>query len=44
MLLEGAFDDSLERQNELLCIIRDECDRLIGAVNRILDISRMEAG
>jgi len=44
MLLEGAFDDSLERQNELLAIIRDECDRLIGAVNRILDISRMEAG
>ena len=44
MLLEGAFDDSLERQNELLVIIRDECDRLIGAVNRILDISRMEAG
>jgi two-component system sensor histidine kinase GlrK len=44
MLLEGAFDDSIERQNELLAIIRDECDRLIGAVNRILDISRMEAG
>jgi two-component system sensor histidine kinase GlrK len=44
MLLEGAFDDSLERKRELLAIIRDECDRLIGAVNRILDISRMEAG
>ena len=44
MLLEGAFDDSPERQNELLAIIHDECDRLIGAVNRILDISRMEAG
>jgi two-component system sensor histidine kinase GlrK len=44
MLLEGAFDDSLQRQNELLAIIREECDRLIAAVNRILDISRMEAG
>jgi two-component system sensor histidine kinase GlrK len=44
MLLEGAFDASPERQKELLSIIRDECDRLIGAVNRILDISRMEAG
>lgn len=44
MLLEGAFDASPERQNELLGIIHDECDRLIGAVNRILDISRMEAG
>ena len=44
MLLEGAFDDSPERQNELLAIIHDECDRLIAAVNRILDISRMEAG
>jgi len=44
MLLEGGFGHSPERQNELLVIIRDECDRLIGAVNRILDISRMEAG
>jgi two-component system sensor histidine kinase GlrK len=44
MLLEGAFQGSPERQNELLGIIHDECDRLIGAVNRILDISRMEAG
>jgi two-component system sensor histidine kinase GlrK len=44
MLLEGAFDESRERQKELLAIIHDECDRLIAAVNRILDISRMEAG
>jgi two-component system, NtrC family, sensor histidine kinase GlrK len=44
ILLEGAFDGSPERQNELLAIIHDECDRLISAVNRILDISRMEAG
>jgi two-component system sensor histidine kinase GlrK len=44
MLLEGAIDDSPERQNELLAIVNYECDRLIDAVNRILDISRMEAG
>lgn len=42
MVLEGAFRQS-ESQEELLAVIRDECDRLIGAVNRILDISRMEA-
>jgi two-component system sensor histidine kinase GlrK len=42
MVLEGAFSQP-ERQAELLNVIRDECDRLIGAVNRILDISRMEA-
>jgi two-component system sensor histidine kinase GlrK len=44
ILLEHTYDGSPERQNELLAIIHDECDRLIGAVNRILDISRMEAG
>ena len=44
MLLEGAIDDSPERQNELLAIVSYECDRFIGAVNRNLDISRMEAG
>ena len=44
ILLERAFGGSPERQNELLAIIHEECDRLIGAVNRILDISRMEAG
>lgn len=42
MVLEGAFRKS-ENQEELLTVIRDECDRLIGAVNRILDLSRMEA-
>jgi two-component system sensor histidine kinase GlrK len=42
MVLEGAFRQS-ESREELLTVIRDECDRLIGAVNRILDISRMEA-
>jgi len=44
ILLENAYDGSPEHRKELLAIIHDECDRLIGAVNRILDISRMEAG
>jgi signal transduction histidine kinase len=43
MALEGAFRNSPKEQNELLRVIRDECDRLIGAVNRVLDFSRMEA-
>jgi two-component system, NtrC family, sensor histidine kinase GlrK len=43
MLLEGTFRSTPESREELLAIIRDECDRLIGAVNRILDISRMDA-
>jgi two-component system sensor histidine kinase GlrK len=43
MALEGAFRNSPQDQNELLTVIRDECDRLIGAVNRVLDFSRMEA-
>jgi len=42
MVLEGAFRQP-EKQKELLTVIREECDRLIRAVNRILDISRMEA-
>ena len=43
MLIEGTFRSTPESREELLVVIRDECDRLIGAVNRILDISRMEA-
>jgi two-component system sensor histidine kinase GlrK len=43
MALEGAFRNSPKDHNELLSVIRDECDRLIGAVNRVLDFSRMEA-
>jgi two-component system sensor histidine kinase GlrK len=43
MVLEGAFRNSPLDQNELLTVIREECDRLIAAVNRLLDFSRMEA-
>jgi two-component system sensor histidine kinase GlrK len=43
MLQEGIYADSRQKENELLAIIHEECVRLIGAVNRILDLSRMEA-
>ncbi|MBU1052417.1 MAG: HAMP domain-containing protein [Proteobacteria bacterium] len=43
MLLEGVFADMPEKQHQLFMIIKDECKRLIDEVNRILDLSRMEA-
>jgi two-component system sensor histidine kinase GlrK len=43
MLLEGTYADSTEKQNDLLAIVHEECERLIESVNRILDLSRMEA-
>ncbi len=42
MLLEG-FSDTPEQSEELLTIVYQECERLINAVNRILDLSCMEA-
>ncbi len=44
MLLDGVFSDAPEREYELYSIIKEECKRLIDEVNRILDLSRMEAG
>ena len=44
MLIRGTFDKDLESRQKLLAIVRDECRRLIESVNRILDLSRMEAG
>jgi two-component system sensor histidine kinase GlrK len=43
MVIEGTYADSHEKQHELLAIIHEECVRLIDSVNRILDLSRMEA-
>ena len=43
MLLDGTYADSRESQQELLSLAQQECDRLIESVNRILDLSRMEA-
>jgi two-component system sensor histidine kinase GlrK len=43
MLMEGTYADVPSKQNELLAITQKECERLIDSVNRILDLSRMEA-
>lgn len=43
MLLEGTYAGFPAKQNELLAITKKECERLIDSVNRILDLSRMEA-
>ena len=43
MLLGGSYVNEPEKQQELLRITKNECERLINSVNRILDFSRMEA-
>jgi two-component system sensor histidine kinase GlrK len=43
MLIEGTYAGNSEKQKELLTITEEECERLIDSVNRILDLSRMEA-
>jgi two-component system sensor histidine kinase GlrK len=43
LLIDGTFADNPEYREELLTIVGDECERLIVSVNRILDLSRMEA-
>ncbi len=43
MLLEGTYAGVPAKQNQLLAITKKECERLIDSVNRILDLSRMEA-
>ena len=43
MLLDGSYAKDPEKQKELLKITKIECERLIHSVNRILDLSRMEA-
>jgi two-component system sensor histidine kinase GlrK len=40
----GESAISSEKHRRLLAIIREECEILIGSVNRILDLSRMNAG
>lgn len=44
MLQQGVLAKAPEKQDELFEIINMECERLISSVNRILDLSRMEAG
>ncbi len=44
MLHEGVFAAMPEKQKELHSLIREECERLIRSVNRLLDFSMMESG
>ncbi len=44
MLHQGIFQDKPRQQKELLSIVKDECNRLIRSVNRVLDFSKMETG
>ena len=43
MLKEGCYTQRPAQQNELLTIVHGECERLIQSINRMLDLSRMEA-
>ncbi len=44
MLLEGLGGDITEKQHRILSIVFQESNRLIGQVNSLLDLSKMEAG
>lgn len=44
MLLDESHSSMSEKEQELLTIVRDECERLIASVSQMLDLSRMEAG
>lgn len=44
LLLEGIGGEINEKQRRLLSILTAETNRLIGMVNSILDLSKMEAG
>ena len=44
LLLEGVGGVTTEKQRKLLTILAEESNRLIGLVNSLLDLSKMEAG
>lgn len=44
LLLEGKGGAATEKQRKLLAIISEESNRLIGLVNSLMDLSKMEAG
>lgn len=44
LLLEGAGGPPTEKQKKLLSILTEETNRLIGLVNSLLDLSKIEAG
>lgn len=43
MLMEGVYAGNPEKKQELLQVMYEDCERLINSVNKILDLSRMEA-
>ncbi|NTU42012.1 MAG: HAMP domain-containing histidine kinase [Nitrospirales bacterium] len=43
-LREGIGGSLSEKQERIMTIIAEECDRLIGLINSLLDLSKMEAG
>jgi two-component system sensor histidine kinase GlrK len=44
LLLDGVGGDTTDKQRKLLTILAEESNRLIGVVNSLLDLSKMEAG
>ncbi len=44
LMLEGLAGDITDKQKKLLTILSEESNRLIGLVNSLLDLSKMEAG
>ncbi len=44
LFLEGKGGEVTERQKKLLTIIAEESNRLIGLVNSVLDLSKLESG
>lgn len=42
--LDSISTGPIEKQRRLLGIVEEECERLINSVNKILDLSRMDAG
>lgn len=42
--LDGIESDSKQKQRRLLAIVGEECERLIISVNKVLNLSRMDAG
>jgi two-component system sensor histidine kinase GlrK len=44
LLLDGVGGETTDKQRKLLAILAEESNRLIGVVNSLLDLSKMEAG
>lgn len=44
MVLEGVGGEISDKQQRLLSIVTEECNRLITLINSLLDLSKMEAG